>query len=116
KIGQGGAGGRVNPGRFRFKTRRIGRITEQGVADMGEVDADLVGAAGFELAGEQARDWPAVQPFITLDRLAMVDCFAAAGAHRHLLAGFGMTGDWGIDRAFRAVWGTPDEREVSAPQ
>ena len=31
----------------------ISRIADQRMADMGHVDADLVGAAGFELAGQQ---------------------------------------------------------------
>ena len=35
-------------------------IAQKRVADMGEVDPDLVGAAGFELAGEQRGDRLAV--------------------------------------------------------
>ena len=42
-------------------------VAEQRMADRGQMDPDLVGAAGFEPAGEQARDRCAVGPGIALE-------------------------------------------------
>ena len=42
------------------EARAVDRIADQGVADMGQMDPDLVGAAGLQPAGQQARDRLAV--------------------------------------------------------
>ena len=38
----------------------VNLVAEEGMAEMGEVDADLVGASGLELAGEERGDRLAV--------------------------------------------------------
>ena len=43
-----------------FEVRAIDEIAQQRMADMGEVDPDLVGPAGLELAGQQRGDRLAV--------------------------------------------------------
>ena len=45
-------------GRFRSKTGAVDIVTQQRMADRGQVDPDLVGSAGFERAGQQARYRP----------------------------------------------------------
>ena len=41
--------------RLGLETRPVDRIAEQRMADMGEMDADLVGASGLQPAGDEAR-------------------------------------------------------------
>ena len=62
-------------------------VTHQGVADMSEMDPDLVGAPGLELAFEQRRDRLAVAPAKTFPHFPMRDRLAPAFAHRHFFAG-----------------------------
>src|SRR5689334_1130466 len=95
------AKGREGVARSRREVRRLGLeaggvdlIAEQGMADMGQMDPDLVGAAGLQLAGEEARDRPrrparmaGRQPAgVALQHLPMGDRLAAALAYRLLVA------------------------------
>src|SRR5262245_16532342 len=77
-------------GRFGLEARPVDRITHQWVTNMGEMDADLVGPASLQVAGEQARDWFGVGPRKGLEFLPVGDGLAAIGPHRHLVAGMGM--------------------------
>ena len=86
------------------------------MADGGEVHPDLVGAAGFEPAGEQAGDRRAVGAGIALEHLPMGDGFAAALAHRHLVAGARVAVDRLVDGAARPVGRAPDEGQIAAAQ
>src|SRR5271165_268214 len=74
------------------------------------MDADLMGASGFEPAGDQAR-WAE-----TLHKAPMGDGAATAilGRGRHFFAMPGMAGDRRIDFARRRVEAAPDERQIFA--
>ena len=90
------------------------------VADMGQMDADLVGAAGLQPACDQARDRLAVGcPGKRSSTCQWVMACAAAGAHRHLVAGVRMAAERRVDRAFRRGPArprrTPDSRARAAP-
>ena len=56
-----------------LEVRAIDGVAHQGVADMGEMDPDLVGAAGLELAGQQHRDRLAVAAVKRFLQLPMGD-------------------------------------------
>ena len=45
-----------------FEMRAIDAVAQQGMADMGEMHPDLMGAPGLELAGQQCGDGLAVAP------------------------------------------------------
>src|SRR5437660_242503 len=68
------------------------------MADMSEVDPDLVGPAGLELAGQQRGDRLAVLTAESFSHFIMRDGLAAALAHRHLLTRMGMTIDRSVDQ------------------
>src|SRR5262245_13455037 len=91
-------------------------VAEQGVADRGKVDADLMGAASLQPAGQEARDWLAVGATIPLKGFPVRDRLAAALADRHLVAGAGVAVDRLVDGATRPLGGAPDERQITAPQ
>ena len=66
---------RAELARLGFETGAINVVAEQRMAEMGEVDADLMGAAGLELAGQQRGDWfavPAGEALEGLDRKSVV--------------------------------------------
>ena len=46
--------------RLGLEARAVDVVAQQRMADMGQMHPDLVGAAGFQPAGEQARDRLAV--------------------------------------------------------
>src|SRR5215470_3347903 len=93
-------GGRLGqPGGLRLEARPVDLIPHQRVADMGEVDPDLVRPPGFELAGEEARDWLAVGARKGLKLLPMRHGFAAVSAHRHLVARMRVPTDRLVDGA-----------------
>ena len=82
---------------------------------MGEMDPDLMGAAGLELAGQQRRDRLAVAAVEGFLDLPMGDGLAAALAHRHFLPGMRMAVDRRIDGAALAVGHVPGEGQIAAP-
>src|SRR6476469_1683443 len=84
-------------GRRLWKPRRLGleagsidRVAHERMTQMGEMDSDLVGTAGFEPAGEQARDRFAVGALIHFEPLPVRDGLASIRPHRHLVAGMRM--------------------------
>ena len=97
-----------------LEVRAIDGIAHQGMADMGEVHPDLMGAPGLELAGQQRGDRLAVAPVEGRLQLPMGDRLAAALAHRHFFAGIRMPVDRRIDRAALAAGHAPDEGHVAA--
>src|SRR6266571_9295257 len=103
------------PGGLGLEARPVDRITHQRVADMGKMNADLVGPAGLQLAGHEACDRLAVGPRKGLELLPMGNGLAAIGPHRHLVAGVRMAAERLVDGAAGAVWGTPHKRKVAAP-
>src|SRR3954469_19235145 len=86
-----GLGGlRGQPGGPGLEARPIDRIAHERMADMGEMDPDLMGPAGLELAGQKTRDGLAVGAGISLEHLPVGHRLAAVRAYRPLVAGMGM--------------------------
>jgi hypothetical protein len=86
------------------------------VADGGEVDPDLVGAAGFEPALQEARHRVAAGPGVALEHLPVGDGRPATGTDRHFVTGLRVAVDGLVDCSFRARRHAPDECEVGALQ
>src|ERR1700679_1867944 len=87
EIRRRGKGGRLGPG---LGTRRdagaaIGRVADQGMAQMGQVHADLVRAAGLQPALDQRGDRARVTKGLD-DAVARARLLAAAAQNRHALA------------------------------
>src|SRR5262249_18798111 len=80
---------------------------------MGKMHPDLVSAPCFQVAFEKARNRLSVWSEKPLQYLPMGNSRAAALAHGLLVAGMGVSADWGIDQAFRAVRSAPDQSEVA---
>src|SRR5437764_14339405 len=102
----------------RIHKRRLGREagavslpTQQRMANVSEMRPDLMGPAGFQPAGEKARDRLAVDTGVFLHDLPMGYGFAAALPDGLLVACLGMAVDRRIDRTFGATGNTPDERQ-----
>src|SRR5258708_6269296 len=85
------------------------------MADMSQMDPDLMGAAGLELAGEETGDRLAIAAVKGLAHFIMGDRSAAAVSHRHLLPGVRMAVDRGVDRAAGAARHAPGKGEIAAP-
>src|SRR5689334_18425071 len=94
--------------------RAVDGIAEERVADMGQVHPDLMGAAGFELAGQQRRDRLAVRAIEDLLYFPMGDGLAAALTHRHLLARMWVAVDRRVDGAALPVRHAPDKGKIAA--
>ena len=98
-----------------LEVRAIDRIAQKGVADMGQMHPDLMGAPGLELAGQQRRDRFAVPPVEGFLDLPVGDRLAAALAHRHFFPGMGMAVDRRFHRAALPGRYAPDEGHIAAP-
>src|SRR6185312_2955714 len=85
-----GAGFWPEPGRFGLKPGGIGLVTQDRMADMREVDADLVCTAGFKRTGQQARDGLSVRRDETLAQLPVGYCGSTALPHGAFVAGVRM--------------------------
>src|SRR3954471_23702121 len=82
---QRGLGARSKRIGLGLEMRAVDGIAQQRVPDMGQMHPDLVGAAGFQLAGEQRGNRLAVPAIKRLRDLPMRHGLSAALAHRHLL-------------------------------
>ena len=111
---QRGAGLRAEQAGLGLEAGAVGGVAQDRVADMGQMHPDLVGAAGFQGAGEQAGDRLAVAGRQSFQHLPMGDGRAAAFAHGALVAGMRMAVERGVDGAFRPVGRAPDEGEIAA--
>src|ERR1019366_10441365 len=111
---QGGLGLRAEPAGLGLEAGAVAGVAQDGVADMGKVDPDLVGAAGLQGAGEQAGDRLAVGPKKAFQQLPMGHRRAAASAHGALGAGKRIAVERSVDGAFRAAGRAPDEGEIAA--
>src|SRR5258708_17816141 len=98
-----------------FERGGIGAVAKRGMTDMSEVHADLMGAPGLELAGQERRDRLAVTPVEGFLDLPMGNGLAAAFAHRHFLPGMRMPVDRRVHSAALAVGHAPYECQVAAP-
>ena len=99
-----------------FEAGAIGLVAQDRMPDVRKMHADLVGAAGFQRAGEQARHRLAVGAGKTLQQLPMGDRVAPAFAHRALVARMRVAFERGVDDAARPVGHAPDEGKVAALQ
>ncbi len=84
-----------------LEARRVDGIAHHGMANVGEMHPDLVGAAGFEMGANEARQRGALlvlegfQHLVMRDRVAA--CFAVDDGHARAIVG--MTADASVDRA-----------------
>src|ERR1700686_2669607 len=85
------AGFRREAGALGSKAGPIGVVAQKGMADRGQMDANLVRAPGQEPAGQQACDREPVGTGISLQYLPMSYGRAAFRTHGHLVAGLAMT-------------------------
>src|SRR5690349_988989 len=81
---------------------------------MGEMDPDLVGAAGLQTALQQAGSRLAVIAGVGREQVPMGHRLAAALAHRALVARAWVAVERGVDRAPRAERRTPSKGKVAA--
>src|SRR5258707_12104242 len=70
-----------------LEVRAIDGIAQQGMADMGQMHPDLVGAAGLELTGQQRRDRLAVAPVEGFLDFPVGNPLPAGATYRHFLPG-----------------------------
>ena len=84
----------------------VERISHDGMAEMLEVDADLVGATGAGLAFHEGFSLERSEDPVLGDR------FPAAFGDRHFLPVDGMASDRGLDLAVRHAGDSLDEREI----
>src|SRR5688572_22365121 len=96
-----------------LEARAVGLIAQQRMADVREMDPNLVGSPGLQPAGKKARDRFAVGAGVFLQELPVSYRLAAALPDGLLVARLGMAVDRGVDRASWAVWHAPDEGEIS---
>ena len=76
----------------------VGRVADDGMAEVGEVDADLVGAAGFDADAQEAGEGAGGE------NLVVRDGGAAFFRDGHLLAVDGMAANGKCDGAGRFFW------------
>src|SRR5215218_2148236 len=114
KIPKGLPGGRGQKGRFGLEPGTIDVVAQERVATMGQMNANLMGAAGLQPTGEQARNRAAVLALIPLEDLPMGDRLPAPGAYRLAVAGTWMAVDRSINGALGPVRHAPDEGEIAA--
>src|SRR5581483_475559 len=99
---------RREAGRLGLEAGRVSLVAEDRVADMREVDADLVRAAGVEAAFDQARYRLAVGSRVALEHLPMRDGLAPAFADCAFVARLRMAVERRVDRALRPRGRAPD--------
>jgi len=104
-----GGGFRAEPAHPAAAGAAVHRIADQRMADMGEVHADLVGAAGGELATQQR----GVRAEAALRRVAGQRRLAAPVAdHRHFLPVMRVAADIALDLAGRRHRQAPDHGAI----
>src|SRR5690349_7445294 len=81
------------------EARSVDIVCHERIADMRQMHTDLVGPAGLETAGKEARDRLAVDAGVSLQRLPMGDRFPSAFPDGPLVARMRVAVDRGIDGA-----------------
>src|SRR5262245_51952358 len=84
---EGGSGGGREVIRLGLEARPVDVVAEQGMANRGQVDPNLMGAAGLQPAGQKAGDGLAISAGVPFEDLPMGDRLATALADRHFVAG-----------------------------
>src|SRR6185437_2141797 len=112
---QGGAGrGREQAG-LGLEAGSVSSVAQDRVADMGEVDPDLVGTAGIQGAGQKARGRLAVGAGVALQHFPMRYRRPAALAHRAPFSGSRVAIEGCVDGALWPTGRSPDQSEIAAP-
>ena len=109
-------GGLSQMGGLGFEARSIDGICQQGMADMGHVDADLVRASGLQFAAHQRHGTGAgAKNFL---RIPMGDRFTRTlmMGHGHFLAIVRMARDGCVDVPRAAIHPAPDKSPIGARQ
>src|SRR5262245_65958415 len=79
---------------------------------MGEMDPDLVGTPRFEGTGEKAGQGLSVGSGKAFQHLPMGNRVPTVLTHALFVSGVGVTSEWGVDHALRAIGRTPDESQI----
>ena len=90
----------------------VGCVPKNGVPDMRQVHADLVGTPRFEGAGEEAGQRLSVWSRKTLQYLPVGNRLPTVPTNGLLVAGMGVAPEWGIDRTLWTIGCAPDESKV----
>src|SRR5215471_3050441 len=98
---------------FGLEPGPVGRVPQNGVSDMGEMDPDLVGTPRFEGAGEKAGQRLSVGSEKTFQHLPVGDRVPTVLTHALFVASVGVASEWGINRALRAIRRTPNESQIA---
>src|SRR5215213_10942392 len=106
----------IQQGGLGLEAGSVGVVAQQRVADVGEMDADLVGAAGLQPAGQQTRDRLAIDAEVFFQHFPMGYRLAAARPHSLFVPRYGMAVERCINGAFWALRHAPNESEVSTLQ
>ena len=114
KIGCGAIGGNLRfcaaPGGA--SGTPIGRIPDEWMSQMGEVNADLMGASGLEPAFDQRSEGLARGPETFQRAITGTRLLAAAAEHSHALAIKRVAADQSFDPAFRLAGRPPHHRMI----
>src|SRR4051794_2346654 len=97
-----------------FEAGAIRVVAEQGMTDVGEMDADLVGPAGLEPTSEEGGDRFAVGSDVGFEEPPMRDRLSAAFAHSLFVPSLGVTLERSIDRASGPAWAPPNKGQIFA--
>src|SRR5262245_35055606 len=85
----------------------IDRIADHGAADMGQMDAHLMGPAGAQTGANEAGDGRQGRSETPLDPVLGQGRPAPGAAYGHALAVDRMAADGGLDRPLRDLWRSP---------
>src|SRR4051812_46222531 len=119
KIPQGQAGAFRQVRGLGLESGSVDVVSQEGMADMRQMDADLTGPTGLKPAGQQAGGRRAARPArgvrasIALQHLPVGDGLAAPLADRLAVAGPWMAVDRRVDRALGPVRRAPREGQIA---
>ncbi len=103
----------IEPRSLGFEAGSVSVVTQKRMADMREMNPDLVSTTGLETECKEARDRVAGRA-VGLDQPPARDGAPAVAPHAHPFPGVRVTPDRGIDGTDRLVRQAPDEAEVFA--
>src|SRR6202042_114227 len=91
----------------------VSRVPDQGMAEMGQMHADLVRAPGLQPALDERGERPGVAKGLE-HAIARARLFAAAAQHRHALAVEGAAADLAFDAPLSRARRAPDDGVIGA--
>src|SRR6516164_7876141 len=113
---QRSARGRWQLIRFGLESGPVHLVTEQWVADGGEMNADLVGSSSLKPASDETRNRRPVNRGVVFEHLPVCHGGSAPLAHGHLFARVRMASQWLVDGAARPLGCAPDKGEIAPVQ